>query len=889
MNPTNYILNIAYLNCHGQTGFNLSKQLQIEEFIQQNQLDVLHLQETFIEEDTFSECKFISSNFTLIHKNSNNRYGTASLIKFCLQIENVILHESGRIITFDIADLTLGNIYLPSGTDGNTRSSRESFCGDTIPTLLINSKSSGIVGGDWNCIIAKEDCTKYPEAKMSPCLKRLVNNFEWKDTFRTLHPEVRSFSRFYNNNRSGEGATRIDRSYYYGDLEPIEARYAPVAFSDHFSHLISIKLPVPVSKKLSPKSRPFFKTRPEIVQDRVFKSRLEKSMKEWEEIRGFGVPILTWWEVLVKPGIRKIALDRTKEVNKERRSYLNLLMMRQSHLSKKIQQGSTYRGSLAALKETQLRIRDWFSKEVERVKHQSRVNDVQNSEKVQIYHHEIHKKHLKRSVILKLKTDKGNVEGHAACSEFLEKQVEDLLVHPAVLDPLSQRDLLAEVEEVFTHKDNEMLTAAPTLEEVKESVRTSNGNAAPGTDGITSLVYKECFDILGEALTEVAKAIHAGQRPTKSQRTSIMLFTSKPGKSNSLKPEDKRRISLLNSDFKIITGLEVGRHNKILSHTLCPQQLGAGSDRRISHGICLARDAVYAAGMRKTGCGIADNDFKAAFDYLCLDWVIKVLEKKGMAKAAIERFFKLYDEGVTIPVVNNLMGASLVNKRLSLRQGDRPSGVWFAYGIDPLLVFLEKRLQGILIHTLPVLGPTQPGQAQQLKPLETRYKVLGYYDDCKPAITSMEEFLLVDKGCRLFEQSSGCKLHRDPSTNKCKFLPLGRWIGQLQQEDIPLPYLKLTDSLDYLGCKLFSNYGASRRENGEILKQKIKNQINGWKAGKFLPLTSRPWSLNSYCLPKLWYRTACLDLRVGDSSAIASNIKTWLYQDMLLKPQEIMM
>ena len=101
--------------------------------------------------------------------------------------------------------------------------------------------------------------------------------------------------------------------------------------------------------------------------------------------------------------------------------------------------------SLSSFKETQLRIRDWFSKEVERVKHQSRVNDVQNSEKVQIYHHEIHKKHLKRSVILKLKTDKGNVEGHAACSEFLEKQVEDLLVHPAVLDPLSQKDLLAEV------------------------------------------------------------------------------------------------------------------------------------------------------------------------------------------------------------------------------------------------------------------------------------------------------------------------------------------------------------------------------------------------------------------------------------------------------------
>ena len=125
-------------------------------------------------------------------------------------------------------------------------------------------------------------------------------------------------------------------------------------------------------------------------------------MKEWEEVRGFGVPILTWWEVMVKPGIRKLALERTKEVNKERRSHLNLLMMRQSYLSRKIQQGSTDRGSLAALKETQLRIRDWFSKEVEKVKHQSRVDDVQNSEKVQIYDYEFHKKHIKGSVIIKL-------------------------------------------------------------------------------------------------------------------------------------------------------------------------------------------------------------------------------------------------------------------------------------------------------------------------------------------------------------------------------------------------------------------------------------------------------------------------------------------------------
>ena len=131
-------------------------------------------------------------------------------------------------------------------------------------------------------------------------------------------------------------------------------------------------------------------------------------------------------------------------------------------------------------------------------------------------------------------------------------------------------------------------------------------------------------------------------------------------------------------------------------------------------------------------------------------------------------------------------------------------------------------------------------------------------------------------------------MHRDPASSKCKVMPLGRWIGTLEQEDIPLPYLKLTDHLDYLGVKFYAKYATTRKENGEILKKKVKDQIGSWKAGKFLPLTSRPWSINSYCLSKLWYRTACLDLIISDSTAITSSIKGWLYQDLLEKRQDIM-
>ena len=116
---------------------------------------------------------------------------------------------------------------------------------------------------------------------------------------------------------------------------------------------------------------------------------------------------------------------------------------------------------------------------------------------------------------------------------------------------------------MFTPSDNQLLCKTVTKKEVKDTLNHANLHAAPGSDGLTSYLYHECWDLLGDSLTEVAKAIHAGGHPTTSQRTSLMVFGTKPKKSKSLKPSDKRKISLLNSDFKLITGLEAGRFKKL--------------------------------------------------------------------------------------------------------------------------------------------------------------------------------------------------------------------------------------------------------------------------------------------------------------------------------------
>ena len=319
-------------------------------------------------------------------------------------------------------------------------------------------------------------------------------------------------------------------------------------------------------------------------------------------------------------------------------------------------------------------------------------------------------------------------------------------------------------------------------------------------------------------------------------------------------------------------------------------QLVAGSDRRIHHGINLARDTIHQAGKSKAGCGLLDLDFMAGFDWLDMAWVYLVLAKKGVSQEVIDRIRRLYADSTTVVAVNNIQGKSFPNNRGSLRQGDVPSMFWFAAGIDPLLVYLEKRLAGIPITSIPVYGPeAENAVCPTLPHIQQKYKVVAYADDVKPSITSMQEFHLVDQACSMLERASGVKLHRDPSAGKVKFLALGRWRGTLTQEDLPHQYIQRSDHLDFVGVELRSTFIQTRKVNGEQLQTRVKNTVGPWKAGRFMPITLRPYSANNYALSKVWFKCSSVNLRTQDITNINSQVKSWLYQDCLEKPSELVL
>ena len=125
------------------------------------------------------------------------------------------------------------------------------------------------MGGDWNSIIAKHDATWNPKPKISLSLRNLVWTFNCNDDLRSLNKDSKAMSHFYEYPKPG--ATRIDRAYSYGGLKPVTAFYISPGFTDHLALIISYELPAHIERKLLPRSHPYFKVKPYILDDPIFR------------------------------------------------------------------------------------------------------------------------------------------------------------------------------------------------------------------------------------------------------------------------------------------------------------------------------------------------------------------------------------------------------------------------------------------------------------------------------------------------------------------------------------------------------------------------------------------------------------------------------------------
>ena len=214
-------------------------------------------------------------------------------------------------------------------------------------------------------------------------------------------------------------ATRIDRQYHWGDISIIKSEYFPVAFSDHFGLFTEVEVPFNLCQQVS--RRGSFKIKNDVACDPAFKDLVATEMVTWKEMLIHGLDVLTWWEIVVKLGVRRNALKRARELKAEWRSEVNMLYIKQAYLVKRLKSNVTV-DNLTALKYTQSLICKLYEKRSKKIQVQARSDEFVPSEATRIYHHELHKKYIKRSSIVLLDTEDGQLEGHNACAKYLHKK-----------------------------------------------------------------------------------------------------------------------------------------------------------------------------------------------------------------------------------------------------------------------------------------------------------------------------------------------------------------------------------------------------------------------------------------------------------------------------------
>ena len=119
----------------------------------------------------------------------------------------------------------------------------------------------------------------------------------------------------------------------------------------------------------------------------------------------------------------------------------------------------------------------------------------------------------------------------------------------------------------LSQQQSDSLTRPITTEEVSDAIKTSSNNKSPGLDGITYEFYKKC-DILLPILVEVFNQQLATMRLIPSNSMGATRLISKVPPDQVPLVEELRPITLLNSDYKILTKVISKRIIEILPYVI---------------------------------------------------------------------------------------------------------------------------------------------------------------------------------------------------------------------------------------------------------------------------------------------------------------------------------
>ena len=298
----------------------------------------------------------------------------------------------------------------------------------------------------------------------------------------------------------------------------------------------------------------------------------------------------------------------------------------------------------------------------------------------------------------------------------------------------------------LTEEQKELLDRPVTATEILSTLKRFKNNKSPGTSGFQAEFFKFFWKDIGAFIVRSFNcSIRKGELST-SQKLGIITILPKGNKPREFL-KNWRPISLLNTTYKLFSGVIANRLKGVLNDLIHENQKGFLSGRFIGENTRLLYDLIDHIEIQNKPGMVLLLDFEKAFDSVSWNFIYKVFDFFNFGEYFIT-LLKIILTDIKLCVIQHGFSSEFFNIGRGCRQGDPAS---------PYIFLLCVEIMGLMLReNRDISGITLFGR---------EYKVLQYADDTTILLDGSEKSLksalsLVDQ----FSKFSGLKPNYDKTS-----------------------------------------------------------------------------------------------------------------------------
>jgi exonuclease III len=540
---------IATINARGLN--NTKKRISLFQWIQDNDIDIVFIQETYCTKVFESKFKFhwdgdVYSSFT----DSRHSRGTCILISKRLRrgikVINIENDKEGRLIMLNVEYndtlYTLVNMYCPSIV-----SDRVDFLTGTIDWVTEKrSKGSNlIIGGDMNCIDWPTDRASLATDKSSETYRNMKKTLNITDTWKLMHPDANDFTYIDPSFRNMN--SRIDVICVSEELvdkvENSEHKLTPCP--DHKAVVVSIRC---TERKRGPG---YWKLNTSILREEnyvnIIRGVISDTISEYNNMTDIDKSMI--WE-LIKIRVKEFSIQYCCDRGKRRENEIRFLESKIVMLDRDIQSKGADEKLIRERKKLKEKLDILFLDKGIGAQIRSKVTWVEEGERSSAYFLAV-EKHRQGCNMIKTLTDNGKVYTedtdilHVAQKFYSQLYTSESPSSDDIgnyLDDINLANLLPEKQDICE--------GSISQKECENAINSIKQNKSPGEDGLPIEFYRTFWKDIHTLLLEVYNECFDTEMLPLSMRKSIITLIHKKDEKNNI--SNYRPISLTNADYRII-------------------------------------------------------------------------------------------------------------------------------------------------------------------------------------------------------------------------------------------------------------------------------------------------------------------------------------------------